>query len=162
MDGRIKAIRNALEAEGYSDTKIISYSAKYSSGLYGPFRDAIGSKQVKRRHDKSHYQMDPANSDEALREVGLDIQEGADIVMVKPALSYLDIINRVKTTFKIPTFAYQVSGEYAMIKASAQNNWLDEQKVAIETLLSMKRAGADAIFSYFSKKIARYLVDNNS
>lgn len=159
MDGRIKAIRLALEHAGHHHTQILAYSAKYASNYYGPFRDAIGSKNSIRKKDKTHYQMDPANSDEALREVALDIQEGADIVMVKPGLPYLDIITRVKQQFKVPTFVYQVSGEYAMIKAAAQNGWLDEQSTALETLICLKRAGADAIFSYFAKKIARLLVD---
>ncbi len=159
MDGRIKAIRNALENAGHHHTQILAYSAKYASNFYGPFRDAIGSKNSSRPLDKSHYQMDPANCDEALREVALDIKEGADIVMVKPGLPYLDIITKVKQQFKVPTFAYQVSGEYAMIKAAAQNGWLDEHKTALEALICLKRAGADAIFSYFAKKIARLLVD---
>lgn len=159
MDGRIKSIRIALEQSGYHHTKILSYSAKYNSCFYGPFRDAIGTKNCQRLQTKSHYQMDPANSDEALREVALDIQEGADIVMVKPGMPYLDIISKIKQQFKIPIFAYQVSGEYAMIKASAQNYWLDEQKASLEALLCLKRAGADAILSYFAKKIAHYLVD---
>ncbi|HSX19851.1 MAG TPA: porphobilinogen synthase [Gammaproteobacteria bacterium] len=159
MDGRIKAIRTELERVGHFNTQILAYSAKYASNFYGPFRDAIGSKSTSRKRDKSHYHMDPANSDEALREVALDIQEGADIVMVKPGMPYLDIITKIKQQFKVPTFAYQVSGEYAMIKAAAGNNWLIEQNVALESLICLKRAGADAIFSYFAKKIARLLVD---
>lgn len=162
MDGRIKAIRLSLEAHGMFDTQILSYSAKYASSFYGPFRDAIGSNATLRQKTKDHYQMDPANSNEALREVALDIAEGADIVMVKPGLPYLDIITNIKERFKVPTFAYQVSGEYAMIKACAQNGWLDEQKAALESLICLKRAGADAVFSYFSKKIARLLVDKTS
>lgn len=162
MDGRIKAIRTALEGNGYVNTKILAYSAKYSSGFYGPFRDAIGSKFNTNGGDKSQYHMDPCNSDEALREAALDIQEGADMVMVKPGLPYLDIIYRIKQQFKVPTFAYQVSGEYAMIKAAAQNDWLLEQKVALEALICLKRAGADAVFSYFGKKIAQLLVDKTS
>ncbi len=163
MDGRIKAIRGCLEQEGLFNTKILAYSAKYASSYYGPFRDAIGSAagMGADKIDKSQYQMDPANSNEALREIALDLQEGADIVMVKPALPYLDVIYRIKQEFKVPTFAYQVSGEYAMIKAAAQNNWLVEQNVALEALISLKRAGADAILSYFAKKIARLLVDKN-
>lgn len=159
MDGRIKAIRTAFEANGHINSKILAYSAKYASSFYGPFRDAIGSTFNLSKADKAQYHMDPGNSDEALREVALDIQEGADIVMVKPGMPYLDIITRVKQQFKVPTFAYQVSGEYAMIKAAAQNDWLVEQKAALESLLCLKRAGADAIFSYFAKKIARLLVD---
>lgn len=159
MDGRIKAIRIGLENAGFLNTQILSYSAKYASGFYGPFRDAVGSKTNTQHIDKSQYQMDPANSDEALREVALDIQEGADIVMIKPGMPYLDVIYRVKQHFKVPTFAYQVSGEYAMIKAAAQNNWLIEQNIALESLICLKRAGADAIFTYFAKKIAILLVD---
>lgn len=162
MDGRIKAIRSALESYGYINTKILAYSAKYASSFYGPFRDAIGSPFNSSKADKLQYHMDPGNSDEALREVALDIKEGADMVMVKPGLPYLDIITKVKQQFKVPTFAYQVSGEYAMIKAAAQNNWVIEQKVALEALLCLKRAGSDAIFSYFAKKIAQLLVDKTS
>lgn len=161
MDGRIGSIRKALEKEGFVNTKILAYSAKYASSFYGPFRDAVGSANNLHKSDKSQYQMDPANSDEALREVALDLKEGADIVMVKPGMPYLDIIYRVKQQFKVPTFAYQVSGEYAMIKAAAQNNWLVEQNVALESLICLKRAGADAILSYFAKKIAQLLVDKN-
>lgn len=162
MDGRIKAIRQALESSGYVNTKILAYSAKYASGFYGPFRDAIGSKFNSSKRDKTQYHMDPCNSDEALREAALDIQEGADMIMVKPGLPYLDIIYRIKQQFKVPTFAYQVSGEYAMIKAAAQNDWLLEQKVALESLICLKRAGSDAIFSYYAKKIAQLLVDKTS
>lgn len=159
MDGRIKAIRIMLDKAGLLGTQILSYSAKYASGFYGPFRDAVGSKANIQGIDKSQYQMDPANSDEALREVALDISEGADIIMIKPGIPYLDVIYRVKQRFKMPTFAYQVSGEYAMIKAAAQNNWLIEQKIALESLICLKRAGADAIFTYFAKTIALSLVD---
>jgi len=162
MDGRIKAIRSNLEQKGFINTKILSYSAKYASAYYGPFRDAVGSKSSLNSGDKSQYQMDPANSDEALREVALDLQEGADIVMIKPGLPYLDIIYRIKQHFKVPTFAYQVSGEYAMIVAAAQNGWLVEQNCALEALTCLKRAGADAVLSYFAKKIALLLVDKNT
>jgi len=161
MDGRIGSIRKALEQEGFVNTKILAYSAKYASSFYGPFRDAVGSASNLQQSDKSQYQMDPANSDEALREVALDLKEGADIVMVKPGMPYLDIIYRIKQQFKVPTFAYQVSGEYTMIKAAAQNNWLVEQNVALESLICLKRAGADAVLSYFAKKIAQLIVDKN-
>ncbi len=161
MDGRIGSIREALEKEGFVNTKILAYSAKYASSFYGPFRDAVGSASNLQKSDKSEYQMDPANSDEALREVALDLNEGADIIMVKPGMPYLDIIYRVKQQFKVPTFAYQVSGEYTMIKAAAQNNWLNEQDAAMESLLCLKRAGADATLTYFAKKIARLLVDKS-
>ncbi len=161
MDGRIGSIRKALEQEGFVNTKILAYSAKYASSFYGPFRNAVGSTSNLQNFDKSQYQMDPANSNEALREVALDLQEGADIVMVKPGMPYLDIIYRVKQQFKAPTFAYQVSGEYTMIKAAAQNNWLNEQNIALESLICLKRAGADAILSYFAKKMARLLVDKS-
>lgn len=160
MDGRTRAIRATLEQAGFINTKILCYSAKYASSYYGPFRDAVGSAN-KLKGDKSQYQMDPANSDEALREVALDIEEGADIIMVKPGMPYLDIIYKVKQQFKLPTFAYQVSGEYAMIMAAAQNGWLVERNAALESLICLKRAGADAILSYFAKKIARLLVDKN-
>lgn len=159
MDGRIKTIRTNLEQQGFINTKILAYSAKYASAYYGPFRDAVGSKTNLQHADKAQYQMDPANSDEALREVALDLQEGADMVMIKPGLPYLDIIYRIKTHFRVPTFAYQVSGEYAMIVAAAQNGWLIEQNAALESLICLKRAGADAILSYFAKKIALLLVD---
>ncbi|HEY9204323.1 MAG TPA: porphobilinogen synthase [Candidatus Methanoperedens sp.] len=155
MDGMVKAIRGALDDNGFSDTPIMSYAAKYSSAFYGPFREAAGSGYS--FGDRSSYQMDPANSDEALREVALDIEEGADIIMVKPALPYLDIIYRVKKKFGMPTAAYHVSGEYAMIKAAAGNGWLDERKVVHESLLSIKRAGADMILTYFAKDVAREL-----
>ncbi len=157
MDGRIGAVRTALEHAGHRNTRILAYSAKYASSFYGPFRDAVGSAANLGGGDKYSYQMDPANSDESLREVGLDLEEGADMVMVKPGLPYLDIIRRVKEHFGVPTFAYQVSGEYAMLKAAAQNGWLDEQSVVLEALLAFKRAGADAILSYYAKTAARWL-----
>ncbi|MCX7229221.1 MAG: porphobilinogen synthase [Burkholderiales bacterium] len=157
MDGRIGAIRHALEEGGHIHTRIMAYSAKYASGFYGPFRDAVGSASNLGRGDKKTYQMDPANSDEALREVGLDLQEGADMVMVKPGMPYLDIVRRVKDTFAVPTFVYQVSGEYAMLKAAAANGWLDERTVALESLLAFKRAGADGILTYFALDAARWL-----
>lgn len=157
MDGRIGAIRSALEAAGYIHTRILAYSAKYASSFYGPFRDAVGSAGNLGKGNKYTYQMDPANSDEALREVGLDLDEGADMVMVKPGLPYLDIVRRVKDRFGAPTFVYQVSGEYAMLKAAAQNGWLDERAVALESLLSIKRAGADAILTYYALDAARWL-----
>jgi porphobilinogen synthase len=157
MDGRIGAIRSALEAAGHIHTRILTYSAKYASSFYGPFRDAVGSAGNLGKGNKYTYQMDPANSDEALREVGLDLDEGADMVMVKPGLPYLDIVRRVKDRFGAPTFVYQVSGEYAMLKAAAQNGWLDERAVAMESLLSIKRAGADAILTYYALDAARWL-----
>jgi len=157
MDGRIGAIRAALEAAGYHNTRILAYAAKYASSFYGPFRDAVGSAENLAGGDKCSYQMDPANSDEALREVALDLEEGADMVMVKPGMPYLDIVRRVKDEFKVPTFAYQVSGEYAMLKAAAQNGWLDEQAVVMESLLCFKRAGADAILTYFAKSVGHWL-----
>jgi porphobilinogen synthase len=157
MDGRIGAIRAALEAHGHIHTRIMAYSAKYASAFYGPFRDAVGSAANLGKGDKNQYQMDPANSDEALREVGLDLAEGADMVMVKPGMPYLDIVRRVKDEFKVPTFAYQVSGEYAMIKAAAQNGWLDHDKVMMESMMAFKRAGADAVLTYFALDIARLL-----
>jgi len=155
MDGRVAAIREALDANSYSHIPIMAYSAKYASGFYGPFRDVAES--TPRFGDRRGYQMDPANSDEALKEVGLDIEEGADIVMVKPALPYLDIIRRVKDEFRIPVAAYNVSGEYAMIKAAVQNGWLDEKKVVMEALTGIKRAGADIIITYHAKDVARWL-----
>ena len=161
MDGRIGKIRSCLEDNNFINTKILSYSAKYASSFYGPFRDAIGSSHSLGSSSKETYQMDPANSDEALHEVSLDIDEGADIVMVKPGLPYLDIVYRVKETFSKPTFVYQVSGEYAMIKAACQNHWLDEKSVVLESLLSFKRAGADAILTYFAKQVAEYLREQN-
>ncbi len=157
MDGRIGAIRDDLESNGFQNTRILSYAAKYASGFYGPFRDAVGSAGNLGSGNKYSYQMDPANSDEALREVALDLEEGADMLMVKPAMPYLDIIQRVKTRFGAPTFAYQVSGEYAMLKAAAANGWLDERATVMEALLSIKRAGADAILTYFALQAARWL-----
>ncbi|MCZ8166614.1 porphobilinogen synthase [Silanimonas sp.] len=157
MDGRIGAIRDALEAAGHVHTRILAYSAKYASAFYGPFRDAVGSAGNLGKGNKYTYQMDPANSDEAIREVGLDLDECADMVMVKPGLPYLDIVRRVKDAYGAPTFVYQVSGEYAMLKAAAQNGWLDERACALEALLSIKRAGADAILTYFALDAARWL-----
>ncbi|HJT97502.1 MAG TPA: porphobilinogen synthase [Rhodanobacteraceae bacterium] len=157
MDGRIGAIRKALEAGGHIHTRILAYSAKYASGFYGPFRDAVGSSGNLGKGNKYTYQMDPANSDEALREVALDLDEGADMVMVKPALPYLDIVRRVKRRFGVPTFAYQVSGEYAMLKAAALNGWLDERACVLEALTGIRRAGADAILTYFAIDVARWL-----
>ena len=157
MDGRIGAIRQALEAQGHIHTRIMAYSAKYASAFYGPFRDAVGSSANLGKADKNTYQMDPANSDEALREVALDLAEGADMVMVKPGMPYLDIVRRVKDEFKVPTFAYQVSGEYAMLKAAAQNGWLDHDKVMMESMMAFKRAGADGVLTYFALEIARKL-----
>tara|TARA_B100000035_G_scaffold134321_1_gene114270 strand:- start:24997 stop:25980 length:984 start_codon:yes stop_codon:yes gene_type:complete len=157
MDGRVGKIRNALEEHNYVDTKILAYSAKYASSFYGPFRDAIGSSISLGTSSKETYQMNPANSNEALYEVELDINEGADMVMVKPGMPYLDIVYRVKNTFKKPTFVYQVSGEYSMIKAACQNSWLEEDKVVLESLVAFKRAGADAILTYFALDVARLL-----
>jgi porphobilinogen synthase len=157
MDGRIGAIRGALEAAGLVNTRILAYAAKYASSFYGPFRDAVGSAKQLGSGNKHTYQMDPANSDEALREVALDIAEGADMVMIKPGLPYLDIVRRVKDRFGMPTFVYQVSGEYAMIMAAAANGWVDERAVAMEALLSIKRAGADGILTYFAKRAAEWL-----
>ncbi|AGU52162.1 delta-aminolevulinic acid dehydratase HemB [Variovorax paradoxus B4] len=157
MDGRIGAIRTALEARGDIHTRIMAYSAKYASAFYGPFRDAVGSAATLGRSNKKVYQMDPGNSDEALREVGLDIAEGADMVMVKPGMPYLDIVRRVKDEFHVPTFAYQVSGEYAMLKAAAQNGWLDHDAVVLESLLAFKRAGADGVLTYFALDAVRLL-----
>jgi len=157
MDGRIGAIRTALEDNSYIHTAILAYSAKYASSFYGPFRDAVGSAANLAGGNKYSYQMDPANSDEALREVGLDIAEGADMVMVKPGMPYLDIVRRVKQQFGVPTYAYQVSGEYAMLMAAAQNGWLDEKAVVLESLLSFKRAGADGILTYFAERVAKWL-----
>ena len=159
MDGRIGAIRNALEGAGHQNTLIMAYAAKFASSFYGPFRDAVGSGANLAGGDKSTYQVAPGNSDEAVREVGLDIAEGADFVMVKPALPYLDIVRRVKETYQVPTFAYQVSGEYAMLKAAAQNGWLDEQKTVLESLLGIKRAGADGILTYFAIDVATWLAE---
>jgi len=157
MDGRIGAIREALEAAGFIHTRIMAYSAKYASSYYGPFRDAVGSAGNLKGADKKTYQMDPANSDEALREVALDLQEGADMVMVKPGMPYLDIVRRVKDEFGVPTFAYQVSGEYAMHMAAIQNGWLAERPCIMESLLAFKRAGADGILTYFTKQVAIWL-----
>ena len=157
MDGRIGAIRAALEAKGLIHTRIMAYSAKYASAFYGPFRDAVGSAANLGKCNKKVYQMDPGNSDEALREVALDLAEGADMVMVKPGMPYLDIVRRVKDEFRVPTFAYQVSGEYAMLKAAAQNGWLDHDAVMMESLLAFKRAGADGVLSYFALEAARLL-----
>ncbi len=159
MDGRIGAIREALEEEGFVNTQIMAYSAKYASAFYGPFRDAVGSASALGKGNKYSYQMDPANSDEALREVALDIEEGADMVMVKPGMPYLDVVRRVKDRFEVPTFVYQVSGEYAMIKAAAQNGWLDERACMLESLLAFKRAGADGILTYFALDAAAALKD---
>jgi porphobilinogen synthase len=157
MDGRIGAIRTALESAGLIHTRIMAYSAKYASAFYGPFRDAVGSKANLGKGDKKVYQMDPGNSDEALREVALDIAEGADMVMVKPGMPYLDIVRRVKDAFRVPTFAYQVSGEYAMLEAAAANGWLDHDAVMMESLLAFKRAGADGVLTYFALDAARLL-----
>ena len=157
MDGRVGRIRSALEAAGHIHTRILAYSAKYASSFYGPFRDAVGSAASLGKADKATYQMDPANSDEALREVALDIAEGADMVMVKPGMPYLDIVRRVKTELAVPTFVYQVSGEYAMLKAAAANGWLDERAVFMESLLAFKRAGADGILTYYALDAARLL-----
>jgi porphobilinogen synthase len=159
MDGRIGAIRSALEGGGHVHTRILAYSAKYASAFYGPFRDAVGSAGNLGKGNKYTYQMDPANSDEALREVALDLDEGADMVMVKPAMPYLDIVRRVKERFGVPTFAYQVSGEYAMLKAAFQNGWLDERLCVIEALTGIRRAGADAVLTYFALDAARWLRD---
>jgi len=159
MDGRIGAIREALEEENFVNTQILAYSAKYASAFYGPFRDAVGSASALGGGNKYSYQMDPANGDEALREVALDIEEGADMIMVKPGMPYLDVLRRVKDRFEMPTFVYQVSGEYAMIKAAAQNGWLDERACVMESLLAFKRAGADGILTYYALDAARYLKD---
>jgi len=157
MDGRIGSVREALESAGYINTRILAYSAKYASSFYGPFRDAVGSAGNLGAGNKYSYQMDPANSDEALYEVALDLQEGADMVMIKPGMPYLDIVRRIKDEFKAPTYVYQVSGEYAMLKAAAQNGWLDEKAVVLESLLGMKRAGADGILTYYAKDVAQWL-----
>ena len=157
MDGRIGAIRGALEMDGHLHTRILAYSAKYASSIYGPFRDAVGSAGALGKGNKFTYQMDPANSDEALREVALDLDEGADMIMVKPGLPYLDIVRRVKDEFGAPTFVYQVSGEYAMLKAAAQNGWIDERGCVLEALTSIKRAGADGVLTYFALDAARWL-----
>jgi len=157
MDGRIGAVRAALDKKGFIHTRIMAYSAKYASGFYGPFRDAVGSAKQLGKSDKRNYQMDPANSNEALWEVGLDLQEGADMVMIKPGLPYLDIVRRVKDQYLAPTYVYQVSGEYAMLKAAARNGWLDERSCAMEALLAFKRAGADGILTYFALDAARWI-----
>jgi len=157
MDGRIGAIREALEEEGLIHTNILAYSAKYASSFYGPFREAVGSSGNLGSADKKTYQMDPANSNEALREVELDIAEGADMVMIKPGLPYLDVLSNVKQTFGMPTFAYHVSGEYSMLKAASQNNWIDEKSCVLEALLCFKRAGADAILTYYAKEVAMWI-----
>ncbi|MFN0164139.1 MAG: porphobilinogen synthase [Burkholderiales bacterium] len=157
MDGRIGAIRATLDGAGHELTQIMAYAAKYASAFYGPFRDAVGSAANLGKSDKKTYQMDPANSNEALREVALDLAEGADMVMVKPGMPYLDIVRRVKDEFKAPTFVYQVSGEYAMLKAASQNGWLDERRVVMESLLGFKRAGADGVLTYFARDAARWL-----
>ncbi|MDB9864570.1 porphobilinogen synthase [Candidatus Thioglobus sp.] len=159
MDGRIGAIRYALEEQSYIHTNILAYSAKYASSFYGPFRDAVGSSKSLGKSDKKTFQMDPGNSDEAIREVELDISEGADMVMIKPGLPYLDIVSKVKQTFGVPTFAYHVSGEYAMLKAASQNKWIDEKSTVLETLLCFKRAGADAVLTYYAKDVAKWLQD---
>lgn len=161
MDGRIGAIRQALDGEGHIHTRILAYSAKYASSFYGPFRDAVGSAASLGGGNKHTYQMDPANGDEALWEVGLDLEEGADMVMVKPGLPYLDIVRRVKDEFRAPTFVYQVSGEYAMLKAAAQNGWLDERACVMEALLAFKRAGADGILTYFALQAAIWLKERD-
>ena len=161
MDGRIAAIRSALEAENLIHTRIMAYSAKYASAFYGPFRDAVGSAANLGKSNKKVYQMDPGNSDEALREVAMDIAEGADMVMVKPGMPYLDVVRRVKDEFRIPTFAYQVSGEYAMLKAASANGWLDHDAVMLESLLAFKRAGADGVLTYFARDAARLLLARN-
>ena len=161
MDGRIGAIRQALEAQGHIHTRIMAYSAKYASSFYGPFRDAVGSAANLGKSDKKTYQMDPGNTDEALREVALDVAEGADMVMVKPGMPYLDVVRRVKDEFHVPTFAYQVSGEYAMLKAAAQNGWLDHDAVMMESLLAFKRAGADGVLTYFAMDAAKHLKQFN-
>jgi porphobilinogen synthase len=159
MDGRIGVIRHSLEDAGHIHTRIMAYSAKYASAFYGPFRDAVGSAANLGKSNKAVYQMDPANSDEALREVALDIAEGADMVMVKPGMPYLDIVRRVKDEFRMPTYVYQVSGEYAMLKAAAINGWLDEKKVVLESLLAFKRAGADGVLTYFALQAAQWLAE---
>jgi len=160
MDGRIGAIRQALEENGFIHTNILAYSAKYASSFYGPFRDAVGSSGSLGKADKKTYQMDPANSNEALHEVEMDIAEGADMVMIKPGLPYLDIVATVKQTFAVPTFAYHVSGEYAMLKAASANGWIEEKPVVLETLSCFKRAGADAVLTYYAKEVAQWISDN--
>jgi porphobilinogen synthase len=159
MDGRIGAIRNKLESENHVNTLILAYSAKYASSFYGPFRDAVGSAGMLGKANKYSYQMDPANSNEALREIQLDLQEGADMVMIKPGMPYLDIIRQVKDQFGVPTFAYQVSGEYAMLKSASMNGWLDEKQAVLESLLAFKRAGSDAILTYYAKSVAQWFLE---
>ena len=159
MDGRIGAIRFGLEEQGFIHTNILAYSAKYASSFYGPFRDAVGSSKNLGKSDKKTFQMDPGNSDEAIREVELDISEGADMIMIKPGLPYLDVVSKVKQTFGVPTFAYHVSGEYAMLKAASQNKWIDEKSTVLETLLCFKRAGADAVLTYYAKDAAKWMQD---
>ena len=161
MDGRIGQIRNALERDGHIHTRILAYSAKYASSFYGPFRDAVGSAGALGKGNKYTYQMDPANSDEAMREIALDLDEGADMIMVKPGMPYLDVVRRVKDEFKVPTFAYQVSGEYAMLKAAALNGWLDHDKVMMESMMAFKRAGADGVLTYFALDAAQWLREAN-
>jgi porphobilinogen synthase len=161
MDGRIAEIRLNLEEQGYIYTRIMAYSAKYASAFYGPFRDAVGSSANLGKADKKTYQMDPANTNEAIMEVTIDLSEGADMVMVKPGIPYLDIVRRVKQECQAPTFVYHVSGEYAMIKAAAANGWINEQAIVLETLLSCKRAGADGILTYYAKDVAQWLVNSN-
>jgi porphobilinogen synthase len=157
MDGRVGAVRKALDGAGFAQVRIMSYAAKYASAFYGPFRDAIGSKTALGSADKRTYQMDPANGDEALREVALDLQEGADMVMVKPGMPYLDVVRAVKEAFRVPTYAYQVSGEYAMLRAAAQNGWLDGERAVMESLIGFKRAGADGVLTYAAVDAARRL-----
>lgn len=157
MDGRVGAVREALELAGYVNTAILAYSAKYASSFYGPFRDAVGSAGALGKADKLQYQMDPHNKNEALHEIALDIDEGADIIMIKPGMPYLDIVHQAKTVFRVPTFVYQVSGEYAMLKAAAERGWLDEKAVVLESLIGIKRAGADAILTYYAKQVATWL-----
>lgn len=161
MDGRIGHIRDNLETEGYQNTRILAYSAKYASSFYGPFRDAVGSSGNIGSGNKYSYQMDPANSNEALYEVAMDLEEGADMVMIKPGMPYLDIVRRIKDEFKAPTYVYQVSGEYAMLKAASMNGWLDERACVLEALVSMKRAGADGILTYFAMDVARWLQEKS-
>ena len=162
MDGRVGAIRDALEASGHVNTRILAYSAKYASVFYGPFRDAVGSAESLGGGDKFSYQMDPGNSDEALQEVAMDLAEGADMIMVKPGLPYLDVVQRVKSTFGVPTFVYQVSGEYAMLAAAIQNGWVDEKAGIIECLTGIKRAGADGILTYFAKRVAEWMAEGSA
>ena len=162
MDGRVGAIRKALDSAGFEQVSILAYAAKYASAFYGPFRDAVGSAANLGSGDKKTYQMNPSNTQEALQEVALDVQEGADMVMVKPGMPYLDIVQRVKATFEVPTFAYQVSGEYAMLSAAAEKGWLNREQVMMESLLAFKRAGADGILTYFALEVARSLAENGS